>query len=177
MANGNGNGTNSFTMALPWLIGAAAAVFVWVWGQVNPKVDIGASESRTSDQMSRLEMRVDKGAEALQKQIDELKRDMANRLTKEEHLEYTKRKDMDTSREDEMLRTVARTRVHLDEHNKDMMAITERINVLRDQQARFQEQYFGTANIGKVVDHLQAEIDDLRKPVISAPAVTVAPRP
>jgi hypothetical protein len=57
LANGSGNGS---AMVLPWVfagVGMLGAVVVFVWGQINPKQDIGDIKKEFMDQLSQVDHR------------------------------------------------------------------------------------------------------------------------
>jgi chromosome segregation ATPase len=147
MAAKNGNG---MAQALPWAIGMIGATVVFVWGQINPKVDIGNVEERLDKRIAQLELRVKEGD-------DELKKLISLRLTIDTHSEYSRRVDAELLRHDDAIKMLAQTRVNRDEHLKDLVNMSEHIVANRAAVDRLQENIFGAYNIGKQLDNLQAQ--------------------
>lgn len=119
VANGNGNGTSQ---VLPWVfagVGMVGAIVVFVWGQINPKVDIGNVKTDLSERILQGEQRNHDTDAALKKDIEEVKRLVDSRLTIAEHKEYTLRVDNELKRIDDVVRMLAQTRVHRTEYERE----------------------------------------------------------
>jgi DNA repair exonuclease SbcCD ATPase subunit len=147
--NGNGN-SNVYDKFLP--IGSIIlALFGLFWSVANPRDDIKQIKQE------------------LQAEIDQIGRD---KVTLAEHREYTVRKDKDTDRIDGEINTIRAGIVRRAEHEQHWAEELERINALRDQIVELRKQFTGSWDIGKQLDNLQKEIDDMRNY-----HVALAPRP
>jgi len=161
VANGNGNGSSG---VVPWIVaglailGMVGGIVVFVWGQINPKQDIGDVKKELEEQISQLDRRS-------RESDSELKRLIEQRLTVSTHDEYKLRKDEDTKRQDEMLRMLAQSKITKEAESKDIANINERLVGVRSELTELRNNMTGSANVGKVLDHIQQEIDELRKPV------------
>ncbi len=185
----NGNGGS----AIPWIFGGASlvgAVVVFVWGQINPKVDIGNVEGRLNERVVQLEKRMVEATDALKRDVEEVKRLVDLRLTIAEHREFALRKDKDTDRQDQVIGMLAGTRVNRNEYEKESANVSERVTGLRGIVEKLQADVFGSYNVGKQLDNLQAQqvkqaeitaaqvaelrrAIDLRTPAIVAPNATI----
>jgi len=135
--NGNGNGYGKF-LPVGSIILALTGLF---WSVANPRDDIKQIKQE------------------LQAEIDQLNRD---RLTLAEQHEYALREDRDTDRvEGELtaMRAKFAPREELDQHWRAQLDWT---NVLRDQVSALLKEVNGSWDIGKQLDNLQNEIDDMR---------------
>ena len=154
------------------------AVGAFVLQQFNPKTDIGALKSDLVSQIEAAERRGKENIDRLQKEIDDVAGGLVTtRLTIAEYAEFKVRKDADTRREDETLSMLARIKINKEDELKDINNLNERLISLRGEVGDIRTNITGSANVGKVLDHIQQEIDDMRKLAISAPAITVSPRP
>jgi len=156
----NGNGSNGSATVLPWIvagIGMLGSIGIFVWGQINPKVDIGNVEARLNDRFVQYEQRALAANESFRRDIDEVKKLVELRLTISEHMEYKFRKDKDTERQDDQIRRLLQTRLSRDEHVKDLMALNERLNAQRDAMNKVQDS-IGGGGVGKQLDNLQAQL-------------------
>lgn len=155
--NGNGNGSS----VVPWILavfGIAGGIVSFVWGQINPKTDIGAVESRLEDQSKQAEQRQRDANAAFDKRIDAINTSITNLLlTLAEYKEFKVRKDNDTIRQDDQIRRLLQTRLNRDEHVKDLTAITDRLNGQRDALSKLQDSV-GGGGVGKQLDNLQAQL-------------------
>ncbi len=163
---GNGNGNNGAATVIPWLLaglgmlGAIGGVVGFVWGQINPKQDIGDVKKELVEQINQVDRRS-------RESDTELKRVIGERLTLSTHDEFVKRKDNDDRRQDESLQMLARTKINKEDEAKDMANINQRLDGIRAELTELRNNVTGSANVGKVLDHIQQEIDDLRKPPIA----------
>jgi G3E family GTPase len=182
VATRNGfQGINSGNVA-PWVM-AVLGIAAFVWGQINPKADISQVEMRLQDQIKALETRSQAPGNILKTDIDELKRSIEGKLGEKEHAEYKVRKDRDTERTDDFLKMLAGTKENKDEHVKDMVQATERMNALRDQINETNKMFTGSYNVGKQLDNLQGAVNELQRqlyakpPILTAPSISVKPQP
>jgi hypothetical protein len=162
--NGNSNGN-----VLPYglaAIGLLGGAMSFVWAQINPKMDIGAVESRLSEQFKQSEFRQRDINAALIKDIDEVKHTLEKLLTKEVHVEFAgKSKDI-TDRLQIEIDRITNDMVTRSEHKQHWDAQNERVNGVREQVIELRRDITGSANIGKQFETLQAQMkadrDDFR---------------
>jgi DNA repair exonuclease SbcCD ATPase subunit len=147
--NGNGNGYDKL-LPLASIILALIGLF---WSVANPRDDIKEIKQE------------------LQAEIDQLGRE---KLTLAEHREYVMRKDKDTDRIDGEISTIRADLVPRAEHEQHWREQLDQLNVLRDQVSGLLKEVNGSWDIGKQLDNLQKEIDDLRSHSVAAPRSGVA---
>ncbi len=133
----NGNGYDKL-LPLSAIILALIGLF---WSVANPRDDIKQIKQE------------------LQAEIDQLNRD---KFTNAEHIEYALRMDKDTDRIDGNINTIRADLVPRAEHEQHWSEQSVRINVLRDQLDALLKEVNGSWDIGKQLDNLQREIDDMR---------------
>jgi vacuolar-type H+-ATPase subunit I/STV1 len=150
--NGNGNGYDKL-LPLASIILALIGLF---WSVANPRDDIKQIKQE------------------LQAEIDQLSRD---KLTLAEHHEYSLRKDKDTDRIEGEISTIRAELVPRAEHEQHWNEQLDRVNVLRDQVSVLLKQINGSWDIGKQLDNLQKEIDDMRNYHAATPKLGVATTP
>jgi hypothetical protein len=150
--NGNGNGYDKL-LPLASIILALIGLF---WSVANPRDDIKLIKQE------------------LQAEIDQLGRD---KLTLAEHHEYVVRKDRDTDRIEGEITTIQAQLVPRAEHEQHWREQLDRINVLRDQVVGLLKEVNGSWDVGKQLDNLQREIDDMRNYHVAAPRPGVATTP
>src|SRR5208282_6024955 len=137
--NGNGNG-GGYDKFLP--VGSIILALVGLfWSVANPRDDIKGIKQE------------------LQAEIDQLNRD---KYTVAEHIEYGLRKDRDTDRLEGEINTIRARLVPREEHEQHWREELDRTNVLRDQVGGLLKEVNGSWDIGKQLDNLQKEIDDMR---------------
>ncbi len=182
MATRNGLQTINSGNVAPWVM-AVLGIAAFVWGQINPKADISQVESRLQEQIKQMEARAQAPGSILKADIDELKRSIDGKIGEREHSEYKTRKDRDTERSDDGIKMLGGIKENKDEHIKDVVQLTERINALRDQYQELNRMFTGSYNVGKQLDNLQTAVNDLQRqlyakpPALTAPSVTVRPQP
>jgi len=152
--NGNGNG-GGYDKFLP--VGSIILALVGLfWSVANPRDDIKGIKQE------------------LQAEIDQLNRD---KYTVAEHIEYGLRKDKDTDRLEGEINTIRAGLVPREEHEQHWREELDRTNVLRDQVGGLLKEVNGSWDIGKQLDNLQKEIDDMRNYhiAVSKPGVATTP--
>ncbi len=135
--NGNGGGYDKF-LPVGSIILALIGLF---WSVANPRDDIKGIKQE------------------LQSEINQLSRD---KYTVAEHVEYALRKDKDTNRLDGEINTIRADMVPRAEHQQHWSEQSDRINVLRDRLDALLKEVNGSWDVGKQLDNLQREIDDMR---------------
>jgi hypothetical protein len=150
--NGNGNGYDKL-LPLASIILALIGLF---WSVANPRDDIKQIKQE------------------FQAEIDQLSRD---KLTLAEHHEYSLRMDKDTDRIEGEINTIRAGLVPRAEHEQHWREQLDGINVLRDQVGGLVKEVNGSWDIGKQLDNLQKEIDDMRNYRVAAPKPGVATAP
>ncbi len=151
--NGNGNG-NGYDKLLP-LASIILALIGLFWSVANPRDDIKQIKQE------------------LQAEIDQLGRD---KLTLAEHHEYVTRNDKDTDRIDSEISLMRAGVVPRAEHEQHWAEQNERFNTLRDQLGELRKQVNGSWDVGKQLENLQKEIDDMRNRIVP-PRLGVATTP
>jgi hypothetical protein len=142
--NGNGNG---YDKLLP-MASIALALIGLFWSVANPRDDIKQIKQE------------------LQAEIDQLARE---KLTIAEHREYGLRKEKDFDRIDNDVNTIRAGLVPRAEHEQHWNELSDRFSTLRDQIIELRKQVNGSWDVGKQLDNLQKEIEDLRNHRVAAP--------
>jgi hypothetical protein len=137
IAKTNGNGYDKL-LPLASIILALIGLF---WSVANPRDDIKQIKQE------------------LQAEIDQLSRE---KLTLAEHHEYALRKDKDTDRIDNEINALRAGLVPRSEHEQHWAEQNDRFSTLRDQIVELRKQINGSWDVGKQLDNLQKEIEDLR---------------
>jgi hypothetical protein len=122
---------------VPW-IAVAVSIAGAFWQVANPRDDI---QRLRSD---------------FQAQVNE-------RLTRDVHLEFASRKDKDTDRLQAQVDSIRGDLVSRSEHQQHWNEINDRISALREQVAELRRDFSGSYNVGKQLENLQRQVDDLRK--------------
>ncbi len=148
--NGNGYGK---LLPLAAIILALIGLF---WSVANPRDDIKEIKQE------------------LQAEIDKLGRD---KMTLAEQHEYALRKDKDTDRIDGEINSIRAGLVPRSEHEQHWREQLDAINVLRDQVGGLLKEVNGSWDIGKQLENLQKEIDDMRNYRIAASKSAAATAP
>jgi hypothetical protein len=148
--NGNGNGK-----LLP-IASIALALIGLFWSIANPRDDIKQIKQE------------------LQAELDQLARE---KLPIAEHREYALRNDKDTDRIDGDVNTIRAGLVPRSEHEQHWTEQNDQFSTLRDQIVELRKQVNGSWDVGKQLDNLQKEIDDLRNHRVAAPAQGAATTP
>ena len=153
--NGYSNGNGAQFM--PW-IAVGVSVISAFWTVANPRDDI---KSLKADNEYR---------------ITELRREVqGNYLTIAEHKEFVKGMEKTNDRLDMTIRTLQADQVPRSEHKQHWDEQADKVNALRDQLIALAHDFAGGWNIGKQLDLIQREIDELRnneQPVQSHVTVT-----
>lgn len=144
----NGYSSNGINNYMP-LAGILLSLFISLgsafWTVANPRDDI---KSIKADSEYRLEN--------LRREVQ------ANYMTIAEYREYRDRKDKDTERLDRSIQTIQSDLVSRSEHKQHWDEQNDKVNALRDQLIQLQKDFGGSWNIGKQLDLIQREIDEMR---------------
>ncbi len=102
----------------PWVI-AAFALIGFFWQQVKPRDDIRQVELRLDEKiMSAIGM-------------------IESKVPRNEHIEYAKRKDLDTSRQEDMLQMLARTKINKEDEIKETNKLRQFLRAIEEVLRRY----------------------------------------
>jgi chromosome segregation ATPase len=156
--NGNGNGSTNVNNGLVSWAAVILAIFSAFWAVANPRDDI---KTLKSDE---------------QTQLTDFRHEVAATYTAlVEHREFAKRLEEDVVKLQIQITELRKDQVSRSEHQQHWSDQTERINAVNAALGELRSQFVGSYNIGKQLDSLQKQLDQMRDAMTIKPMNLQAP--